>query len=95
MIASILPTSQAYSRSIYTEHIDFTRFLSVLGAWELHTIYLRARDLCGRIVPEKFSRAYIYGFILPLSQKKEKSVGLREPGHLVCSIKARELGRIF
>ena len=95
MIAPILPSSQPYSRGMLLEHIDFTGFFSVLGGWELHTIYLRARELCSRIVPEKFSRAYIYGLILPLSQRGKKSVGLRELGLLVSFIKARELGSIF
>ncbi len=94
MITPILPTSQAYSQAIRFQHIDIIYYFSKMGKWELPSIHSRARDMPSRIAPEKSSRAYIYGFILPHSQKAKKSEGVRELASLDGPSKGREHGRI-
>ncbi len=78
MNASILPTSQGNSQHISIEHADITQNFSKMGSWEHRSIYSCARDMNSRIASEKFSRAWIYRFILPLSQNSIKSMGFRE-----------------
>lgn len=92
MNASILPSSQGNSQSINIEHTDITQNFSKMGLWEHRSIYSCARDRNSRIAPEKFSRAWIYGFILPLSQNSINSMGLRELTILARSEKGGSLG---
>lgn len=78
MKASILPTSHTNSHHIHMKYADITRYFLKMGLWEHRSIYSCARDTNSRIASEKFSRAWIYGFILPLSQNSIKSMGFRE-----------------
>lgn len=78
MKASILPTSQGNSQYISIEHTDITQYFFKMGLWEHRAVYPCARDMNSRIASKKFSRAWIYGFILPLSQNDIKSMGFRE-----------------
>lgn len=92
MKVSILPTSQRNSQHISIEYVDITYFFSKMGLWEHRAVYPCARDMNCRFASGKFSRAWIYGFILPLSQYIEKNMGLRELIILDCSEKAGSLG---
>lgn len=92
MKASILPTSQGNSQYISIEHTDITQTFSKMGLWEHRAVYPCARDRLSRIASEKFSRAWIYGFILPLSQNSINSMGLRELTILDRSEKDGSLG---
>lgn len=92
MKASILPTSQGNSQRISIEYADITQTFSKMGLWEHRTVYPCARDRLCRIASEKFSRAWIYGFILPLSQNSINSMGLRELTILDRSEKDGSLG---
>lgn len=92
MKVSILPTSQVNSQPISIEHTDITQFFSKMGLWEHRAVYPCARDINSRIASEKFSRAWIYGFILPLSQNIIKGMGLRELTILDRSEKNGSLG---
>lgn len=92
MKVSILPTSQVNSQPISIEHTDITHFFSKMGLWEHRAVYPCARDINSRIASEKFSRAWIYGFILPLSQNIIKGMGLRELTILDRSEKNGSLG---
>ena len=92
MKASILPTSQGNSQYISIEHTDITQTFSKMGLWELRAVYPCARDRLSRIASEKFSRAWIYGFILPLSHNIIKDMGLRDLTILDRSEKNGSLG---
>ena len=92
MKVSILPTSQVNSQPISIEHTDIPQFFSKMGLWEHRAVYPCARDINSRIASEKFSRAWIYGFILPLSQNIIKGMGLRELTILDRSEKNGSLG---
>lgn len=92
MKASILPTSQGNSQHISIEYADITQYFFKMGLWEHRAVYPCARGMNSRIASKKFSRAWIYRFILPLSQYIIKNTGLRELTILDCSEKVGSLG---
>ena len=92
MKASILPTSQGNSQRISIEYADITQYFFKMGLWEHRAVYPCARDMNSRIASKKFSRAWIYGFILPLSQNSIKSMGFREVTTLASFKRGGSLG---
>lgn len=92
MKALILPTSHTNSQYIRMKYADITHHFLKMGLWEHRAVYPCARGMNSRIASKKFSRAWIYRFILPLSQYIIKNTGLRELTILDCSEKAGSLG---